>query len=456
MTFVLEREGPDPEEGRVYARLLQFFDGYFVQRDVEQSLALCSDRIIGIGTGEDEVADGKAELRRLLKAQFTSLPGPIRYEVRGCTLRRMGPDSWDCCCRIQLDVTTPGGARGLYTVRMTVGMCREKDGYMIHMVHASEASQTQREGEFFPLKFISEGAQAVSRTTQRELLEIIEQIMPGGIVGGYAEEGFPLYVANERLLHMAGYGSYEEFEQDIGGLVINSIHPEDHAFVNRTVAKLLNRSDQYEIEYRMKRRDGSYFWVHDIGRRTVAGNGREAIISVILDISRQKDLRDRLQRDAAHDFLTGIYNRRAGQERIMQSVRDSTGYAFFMLDLDNFKRVNDIYGHEQGDVVLRHFAEQLVRTFYHTDTVCRMGGDEFVVFLPDVTDIRVVEEKINQLIDTYGELVNGSWPEAGSTLSVGGVYSRTPREFTELYRLADQALYQVKKEKKGRAKILTV
>lgn len=454
--FEANREQPAREEEIVYAQLIRFLNYYFVQRDMEQSLAMLSDRIISVGTGEDEVAEGKEEMRSLMEAEFASLPGPIQYEIQDHALNRRAPGCWDCYCGMQLDVTTPGKERVLYPMRMTVGMHEERDGYVIDTVHASEPSQTQGEGEFFPLKFISEGAQAVNRTTQRELLEIIEQIMPGGIVGGYAEEGFPLYVANERLLRMAGYSSYEEFDQDIQGLVINSIHPKDHDFVNRTVAKLLGKSDQYEIEYRMKRRDGSYFWVHDIGRRTVASDGREAIISVIIDISRQIDLRDRLRRDADHDSLTGIYNRRAGQERVMNTIRDSSGYAFFMLDLDNFKQVNDIYGHEQGDIVLRHFAEQLLRTFYRTDTVCRMGGDEFVVFLPNVSDIHMLEEKINQLIDAYGELVAGDWPEAHSTLSAGGVYGHTPRDFSELYHLADQALYQVKKEQKGKVKILPV
>ena len=453
MTFDSDREALAQEERAVYAQLIRFFDCCFVQRDIEQTLAMISDQVIGVGAGEEEVAEGKEELYRRLKAEFASLPGTVRYQILDRALSRREPDSWHCYCRIQLDVTTPEEEQISLCMRITVSMHKEKNGYMIHMVHASEASQIQREGEFFPLKFISEGTQSVNRTTQRELLEIIEQIMPGGIVGRYVEEGFPLYVANQRLLRIAGYDSYEEFQEDIQGLVINSIHPEDHDFVNRTVAKALGLSDQYEIEYRMKRRDGSYFWVHDIGRRTVAGDGREAIISVIIDISQQKALRDRLKRDAAHDFLTGIYNRRAGQERIMESIRDSSGYAFFMLDLDNFKRVNDIYGHEQGDAVLCHFAKQLLRTFYRTDTVCRIGGDEFAVFLPNVGNIHAVEKKVKRLIDAYGELVGGGWPEAGSTLSAGGVYGHTPLDFSELYRLADQALYQIKKDEKGRVRI---
>ena len=67
--------------------------------------------------------------------------------------------------------------------------------------------------------------ESLSRETRLDLLEIIGQIMPGGILGGYMEEGFPLYVANERMLRMLGYDNCEEFEQEIFGCILNCIHP---------------------------------------------------------------------------------------------------------------------------------------------------------------------------------------------------------------------------------------
>lgn len=70
-------------------------------------------------------------------------------------------------------------------------------------------------------------------------MELIGQMMPGGIVGGYMEKGYPLYVANDRFLSMGGYGSYEEFEQDIKGMVINTIHPEDWEYVENEIDPVL-------------------------------------------------------------------------------------------------------------------------------------------------------------------------------------------------------------------------
>ena len=76
------------------------------------------------------------------------------------------------------------------------------------------------------------------------------------------------------------------------------------------MAEILAQGDQYEIEYRMKKKDGSYFWVHDIGRRTVAADGRDAIISVLIDVSQQVHTKARLEYAALSDPLTGISTER--------------------------------------------------------------------------------------------------------------------------------------------------
>ena len=107
----------------------------------------------------------------------------------------------------------------------------------------------------------------------------------------------------------------------------------------------------------MRKQDGTYLWVHDIGRRTVSSDGRDAIISVLVDISQQINTQTHLLQEASNDPLTGVYNRKGGKERITHAVQTTSDYVFFMVDLDNFKQVNDIYGHEQGDRVLCYIAE---------------------------------------------------------------------------------------------------
>lgn len=435
-----------------YAVIRRFLTGYLTMRDEAEALAVLAEDVLCVGIGNDEIARGKEAFRAFLQAEIAAAPEPVRYAVTDYLAHRRPCGCWDCFCALALHLSIPGGTEALFPMRLTVGLYQEGDAYVIDSFHVSESSRCQGRGDFFPLA-LSARMQAVNWETQHELAEIASQIMPGGVVGGYAEAGFPLYVANQRLLQMAGYESFLDFERDIGGLLINSIHPEDRAYVDREMERIPKTGDQYEIEYRMRRKDGGYFWVHDIGRRTVAADGRDAIISVLIDISRQVQVRKCLLSEAETDPLTGTYNRRACQERILRAMQMSSGYLFFMLDLDNFKRVNDIYGHDQGDQALCCFAELILQSLRKSDTVCRLGGDEFAVFIADCQDVGAIRRKFEGIIQAYEALMERRWPAARSTLSAGGIYSRSPLSFMEIYKLADQVLYEVKNSRKGQLKI---
>src|SRR5699024_2835739 len=97
-----------------------------------------------------------------------------------------------------------------------------------------------------------------------KLLDILCVMMPSGIIGSYMEEGFPLYVVNDTLLNMTGY-TYDEFVKTTGGLVINSIHEEDAKRVSERIFQ--STGDGYSIKYRIRKKDGNYIWVYDIGRK---------------------------------------------------------------------------------------------------------------------------------------------------------------------------------------------
>lgn len=420
-----------------------------MERNIGRVLELVSDQLYSVGTRENTIAIGKEAFARLLQTEIAQLPTPIFYAMTNYTQKERIPGCWDCFCNLEMQFSLPKGRQTLYHIRLTASLHWDGTHYVIDMLHASRASKCQESGEFFPLEFISQDMDSLNRETRYELMELIGQVMPGGIVGGYMEDGFPLYVANERLLKMAGYESYENFDQDIQGLVINSIHPEDRAFVNAEMAEILTQGDQYEIEYRMKKKDGSYFWVHDIGRRTITADGRYAIISVLIDFSQQVHAKACLEYAAVSDPLTGIYNRKGGQSRITEAMKYPSHYLFFMLDLDNFKRVNDLYGHKRGDEILCFVAKQLTESFRKTDIVCRLGGDEFAAFIADCEDVQTIQWKIQQVLDYYREMMKERCPAAQSSLSVGGVAGHKSRTFEELYQLADTVLYEVKNRQKG-------
>lgn len=118
--------------------------------------------------------------------------------------------------------------------------------------------------------------------------ELLDAATPGGMMGGYIEEGFPFYYINQKMLDYLEYENEEDFVRDIKGLIINCMHPADRAYVDKETEKQIAETGEYQIEYRMRKKDGSYIWVHDIGKKVVAEDGRDAILSVCYDITKEK------------------------------------------------------------------------------------------------------------------------------------------------------------------------
>ena len=441
------------KDAPVYAAINDFFHYYLTQRDAEATLAMLPDDFYSVGTGEGTVAVGKTAFAEMLKTELEQLPDPIGYTIADFHQKPQGNNCWHIVCSVEMIVDLPDGAQVRYHTRVTAGLHRTGTHFWLDTIHISEASKYQEEGEFFPLQYVSRGVEQLSRQNRQELLQLFEQAMPGGIIGGYREAGFPLYLANDRLLEMMGYQSLEEYEADIQGMVLNSIHPEDRALVVEEVKSTIARDEQYELDFRLKKQDNSDLWVHSIGRKTVTAEGREVIISVLYDISQQIDTQASLALEAVSDPLTGVYNRKGAQAQISKAMQHTCCYLFFMLDLDNFKRINDLYGHQQGDEALCFVAEQLTSRFRSTDIICRLGGDEFAVFVSDCKDLLAIQHKLLQMSDTYCQMMQKRWPEAGSSLSAGGVFGRKPRTFNELYKIADEVLYEIKKSRKGHLKL---
>ena len=151
--------------------------------------------------------------------------------------------------------------------------------------------------------------------------------------------------------------------------------------------------------------------------------------------------RDVLQRKAEHDHLTGLYNRSVF-ERILE-LRAGEDYAVMIVDADYFKEVNDTYGHDMGDSILRKIAGLLEHTFRTTDYPCRLGGDEFVVFMTGMTsDLKhVIEDKAKSLLAGMADTSDGLPP---LTLSIGVAFSDGELTGEQVFKRADQALYKVK------------
>lgn len=154
-----------------------------------------------------------------------------------------------------------------------------------------------------------------------------------------------------------------------------------------------------------------------------------------------------LETAAATDPLTGLLNKSASQKEIGELVEHSWG-ALLMVDLDSFKLVNDLYGHAMGDKILVRFAELLKKITRETDLAGRMGGDEFILYLQNVDDEKVLRSRtefLNRQIVAAAKEFMGADMQIPLGVSVGAVFVPDGgTDFAELYKKADSALYEVK------------
>lgn len=155
-----------------------------------------------------------------------------------------------------------------------------------------------------------------------------------------------------------------------------------------------------------------------------------------------------LERRADLDSMTELLNHAAFEKHVAAALtRGSTDSAFFMIDLDNFKQVNDTLGHPEGDRVIVEFADTLGRVFVRDALVGRMGGDEFAVFSTAPLSIEDAEAKARELIDTWTSHSASRAVPLGCSLGI--VRVARGKTFYDLYRAADEALYASKGRGKG-------
>jgi len=230
----------------------------------------------------------------------------------------------------------------------------------------------------------------------------------------------------------------------------------------------------HRSEARLKRADGSSFICAMRGRRIDSGDAEQVWIWSYEDVTaeREADLRvqqalgeleravaertaeleeakARAQHLADHDALTGLPNRRLLEDRLTQALalghRNRKNSAVMFVDLDRFKMINDSLGHAVGDALLKEVAGRLVTQLREGDTICRIGGDEFVVVLPEVKRSSDVAHVAQKVIEQLSQPVTVEERELVVTCSIGiAVYPDDGRDAETLIRNADAAMYHAK------------
>jgi diguanylate cyclase len=209
-----------------------------------------------------------------------------------------------------------------------------------------------------------------------------------------------------------------------------------------------------ERDFPVRRKDGSEFSA-DIALAPVETPTGRQTIAVIRDITQRKQLESALEELALHDPLTGLANRTLFFDRLHQAMqarhRDQRQLALVMLDVDQFKAVNDAYGHLVGDQVLRRLAHRLTAPLRTSDTVARLGGDEFAWILPGVTGRESALRMVSKLLTKVGRLTVGPQRIQVGVSAGLALYPHDGQDVDTLLSHADLALYSAKRQGAGRS-----
>jgi diguanylate cyclase (GGDEF)-like protein/PAS domain S-box-containing protein len=293
------------------------------------------------------------------------------------------------------------------------------------------------------------------------------------------------------------------FGMDVNDMIIKimsregemvTIHADDRDRVQRANDKFMTEGGSWQVDYRLLRADGEVRWVREMGRALLMTHGiPEQTIGVIQDITEQKNAeqaiiraKDNLEQQvvertrelantvqqlqveierreeiaaeldflANHDALTGLPSLRLCKDRLDQSLaearRNRQTSAVMFLDLDGFKSINDQHGHEFGDLVLKATADRIKDEIRETDTVARIGGDEFVIILSSLPEIEIANRIAGNVIEQIARPFEVKNTEVLISASIGiSLYPQNGTTAEALIRSADKAMYQIKHQGKN-------
>ncbi|WP_445001173.1 diguanylate cyclase domain-containing protein [Halomonas mongoliensis] len=261
--------------------------------------------------------------------------------------------------------------------------------------------------------------------------------------------------ASPRLYEV--YGCWPEEVSEDATPVFRRIHPDDIEAVQHSIQASAAALAPWRTTYRVEHPLQGQLWLEGSATPSRQEDGSTVWHGYIRDITELKEHEQELEFIAYYDSLTGIPNRRLLGDRMSQAIahalRSGEALAICMLDLDNFKPINDTLGHEAGDRVLIEIARRLSGLLRTEDSVARLGGDEFVLLLRNPEGEAVFQRVLDDLrtpIDLEGHEVHVS-----ASLGVAMLNHAAPCDGDQLLRLADQAAYRAKSAGRDRYRIVT-
>lgn len=461
-----------PDRHRLIRALFDQYIELYASRD-NRLTTLFSENFSGYTGGGSVLVTDRDEWVRITRQDFSEVPGSIRIDMQDVALQDLSDQVVAVTAFFNIHLPVPENVLSREVARLVLIFRREGEDWKIVHSGISIPYHLVQDGEVYPLNSLQERnrvLEALVEERTRELNEreafyrlLTEDTMD---VLWRADSQFCITYISPSDERFRGYKA----EEVIGHHVFELFNEEGIAIVTEAMRKRLESEQDgnhlgfvsFEAPHRCK--DGSVIWgeVFSKAVRDEAG-AITGFHGVTREITKRKQMQEQVQRLAFYDALTQLPNRPLLYDRLSQSLaaskRSGRHGALMFVDLDNFKPLNDQYGHFVGDLLLIEAANRLKGCVREMDTVARFGGDEFVVMLGEldadnarsVTLAKVVAEKIRVRLSAIYQLnvVHEGMPQSTvehhCSASIGAVvfldHQASP---DDILRWADKAMYQAK------------
>lgn len=292
------------------------------------------------------------------------------------------------------------------------------------------------------------GQSQALRNSERQLRVLMDNL-PGMAYRCRYDRDWTMLFVSEGCAQLTGYEPEELTNNRLVSFADLLDEDTNHRLASDVKAALA-AGELFSAEYPLTRKDGREIWVWERGRCVEEDHAGFVLEGIILDISDRKELENELEELATRDPLTALINRREIErildEELERAKRYQRPMAILWVDFDNFKDVNDTYGHAAGDSVLMSVSTLFKEGLRSVDSVGRFGGEEFVIVLPemDAVGARETAERLRRQVEAQPQPL-GDGNTVPLTISVGvAVYPNHGLTASNLCAAADQAMYRAK------------
>jgi diguanylate cyclase (GGDEF)-like protein/PAS domain S-box-containing protein len=284
------------------------------------------------------------------------------------------------------------------------------------------------------------------RKSQQEFVSLFRS-SPEALI--YLDSKSNILNVNPRFTELFGYTLEEVKGRNLDE---GMIHPPDKIEEGKRLTKKSLEGYSYSETIR-KKKDGTLFPVAISGSQVIFDGQIKGLIGIFQDITERKKMEEELHRLAHYDALTGSCSRGYGlallEQQIKTAKRKKTTILLLYLDLDNFKYINDTFGHDEGDIVLKEVVKLFKFTLREVDIICRMGGDEFLLIFPDSfsKETSLIRSRLEKNLSQLNKRIK-KYYQIKFSMGYSEYLPDKPKTLDELINIADQRMYEEKKKNK--------